>query len=340
MNTTGTGQLRVGACLSLTGKHARFGKQARAGLEIWQESEQGVSLIIEDDQSDRRGFDAVFCRLAAKCDLLLGPYSTQLMRRAGETAAQLDRLVWNHGGSGDDVEAAHPGHVVSVLTPTSRYAESFLRRLVVNERPDRLWIIHGKGSFGRQVTDGADSFARKLGLNTARLGPGEDLPAEDVDSNWALLCAASFEEDVDTVTRARGLNAPPKTVCAVAAGVREFGEAVGEAEGIYGIGQWFPGAGGRAELGLDEGAFLDAYRKRMATLPDYPAAQAVATAAIATHCARLANSTSRDSLWNAASQLDTTTLFGRFNIDPSNGVQVGHEPSLVRWGSDGPEAVS
>lgn len=341
MNVLGTRQPRLGVCLSLSGRHARFGKQARTALEIWNESEseQTIDLIIEDDQSDLKGFEAVFRRLAAKCDILLGPYSTQLMRRAGETAAQLDRLVWNHGGSGDDVEAAHPGHVVSVLTPTSRYADLFLRHLASSQKPDRLWIVEGRGSFGRQVADGAEAMARELGLDPARLGPGENLPEEDIGSNWALLCAASFEEDVETVLRARDLPTPPRTVCAVAAGVREFGDAVDEPEGTFGVGQWFPGAGGHAELGLDESAFLTAYRERTGSLPDYPAAQAAATAAIATHCARLADSTSRESLWEAAAHLDTTTLFGRFKIDPTSGVQIGHGPSLVRWGPKGPEAI-
>ncbi|MFI0449016.1 ABC transporter substrate-binding protein [Actinomadura sp. 6N118] len=336
MNTPGAGRLRLGACLSLTGRHGRFGRQACTALEIWNDFEPGVDLLIEDDQSDPEGFDAIFRRVASKCDILLGPYSTQLMRRAGNAAAELDRLVWNHGGSGDDVEAAHPGHVVSVLTPTSRYAELFLRRLASGQEPGRLWIVHGKGSFGRQVADGAESLARRLGIEAS---PGEQLPGEDADSPWDLLCAGSFEEDVETVTRARLLPRPPRTVCAVAAGVREFGEAVEQPEEIFGIGQWFPGAGGRAELGLDESDFLAAYSDRTGTLPDYPAAQAAATAAIATYCARTAG-TARDALWEAASRLDTTTLFGRFKIDPSTGVQVGHEPCLVRWGSQGPVADS
>ncbi|GAA2442932.1 amino acid ABC transporter substrate-binding protein [Actinomadura vinacea] len=327
---TGTSRLRLGVCLSLTGRHARFGRQARAGLEVWNGFEPAVDLFIEDDQSDPRGFGAVFRRLASKCDILLGPYSTQLMRRAGDAAAELDRLVWNHGGAGDDVQAAHPGHVVSVLTPTSRYAERFLLHLARSRTSDRLWIVRGKGSFGRQVADGAGSMAREFGIDTGYPGRGEGIP---VGTGWSLLCAGSFEEDVSAVEWARGLPTPPRTICAVAAGVLDFGEAVSRPEGVYGIGQWFPGARGRAELGLDESVFLAGYRERAGALPDYPAAQAAATAAVATHCARLAGSTSRDSLWEAASELDTTTFFGRFKIDPYSGVQVGHEPGLVRWGS-------
>ena len=46
--------------------------------------------------------------VAARSDLLLGPYSTVLMRAADDMAAEAGGLVWNHGGSGDDVERLTP----------------------------------------------------------------------------------------------------------------------------------------------------------------------------------------------------------------------------------------
>ena len=155
------GRLRIGACLSLSGKFAQFGRQAAQGLETWRSLEGAAEILIEDDCSDPRTLETVLPSVAARCDILLGPYSTQLMRAAGRMAAESGWLVWNHGGSGDDVEGAHPGHVVSVLTPTSRYAEPFLLQLASEsgERRD-LCIVHGPGSFGRQVADGAETIAR------------------------------------------------------------------------------------------------------------------------------------------------------------------------------------
>ncbi|WP_436761782.1 ABC transporter substrate-binding protein [Streptosporangium sp. V21-05] len=326
--------LTIGACLSLSGKHARFGTQARLGLETWHASNSALDLVIQDDQSDPAVLRASLRELSDRCDLLLGPYSTQLMRKAGDVAAELGRLIWNHGGSGDDVEAAHPGHVVSVLTPTSRYTEPFLRHLAGTEAlPVR--IVCGKGSFGRQVADGAEVIARSLGIDTVRLGPGDDLP-QTAGGAWALLCAGAFEEDIETIKRARSLPTPPQTVCAVAAGVREFGQALNDPHGIYGVGQWFPGNADPAEVGIGEPDFLTAYQDRAGTLPDYPAVQAVAAAIIATHCATTTGDTGRDALWSAAASLNTTTLFGAFKIDPHTGTQLGHQPALIRWGSDGP----
>ena len=129
-----TDRLRVGACLSLSGKFAQFGRQAAEGLETWRYLDGAAELVIEDDQSDRQTLETVLPGVAVRCDILLGPYSTQLMRAAGRMAAESGWLMWNQGGSGDDVEGAHPGHVVSVLTPTSRYAEPFLQRLASGDR--------------------------------------------------------------------------------------------------------------------------------------------------------------------------------------------------------------
>jgi hypothetical protein len=125
----------------------------------------------------------------------------------------------------------------------------------------------------------------------------------------------------------------------VAAGIREFGHAVDDAEGIFGVGQWFPHSGRTAELGPTEAEFLAAYADRAGTLPDYPAVQAVAAAVLAVHCVRLAGGTTRTLLWPAASALNTTTLFGDFTLDPDSGLQIGHKATLLRWTRQGPVAV-
>jgi Periplasmic binding protein len=334
------GRLRVGVPLSLSGRFARFGKQARLGLEIWQSFTGSAELVIEDDRSEPDGVETALRRLSQRCDILLGPYSTQLMRRTGDIVAAQDQVVWNHGGSGDDVEAAHPGHVVSVLTPASRYAEPFVRHLAARSAdPLHLWIVQGRGSFGRQVTAGAEAVAGSLGMPCTRLGGGEPLPSK-IDGPWGLFCAGTFEEDVEVVKMSRAMPSPPHMVCAVAAGVRDFGEEIDDPEGIYGVGQWAPGGCGRkVELGISEGEFLAAWNGRAGRPPDYPAVQAVAAATIATHCAELAGETGREALWQAAAALRTTTLFGAFEIDPETGLQLGHRAALSRWDINGPAAV-
>ena len=334
------GRLRIGACLSLSGKFAQFGRQAAQGLETWRVLDGTADILIEDDGSDRRTLEAVLPGVAARCDILLGPYSTQLMRAAGRMAAESGWLVWNHSGSGDDVESATPGHVVSVLTPTSRYAEPFLRRLASEpgERRD-LCIVNGPGSFGRQVADGAAVLARQLGIRAVRASADEQIPPPSISAAWDLFSAGVFEQDAELVGKALRSATPPREICAIAAGVREFGHVVDDPDGVFGIAQWFPGSQQETELGPAEDEFLSAYADRVGAVPDYPAAQAVAGAVIATHCARLAGDTSRNALWAVAADLETSTLFGGFRIAPRSGAQVKHRTVLLRWTGGQPEPV-
>jgi hypothetical protein len=215
-----TDRLRVGACLSLSGKFARFGRQAAAGLEEWRSLTGAADLIIEDGGSDRERLATVAPDVASRCDLLLGPYSTVLVRAAGKMAAGCDWLIWSQGGSGDDVETAHPGHVVSVPTPTSRYAEPFLQLIVDEQR--HLVVVRGTGSFGRQVADGAMAMAALLDIRATCVTPDDTLAYEE---EWDLFSAGVFENDASLVIRVRGLTRPPRRICTVAAGVGEFGQA-------------------------------------------------------------------------------------------------------------------
>ena len=320
----------MGACLSLTGPYARFGVQAAAALQAWRDLDGDAEVLIEDDGSDRARLMPALHALAGRCDLLLGPYSTRLMRTAATVATLADTLLWNHGGAGDGVQTAAPGHVVSVLTPATRYARPFVDLLAAGHPPAPLCLVAGRGGFGQLVCAGAEWAARAAGLSTCR-----GLPDPEADAPWDLLCAGEYEEDVALVAAVRASHHPPRLVCAVAAGVREFGDATADPEGILGLAQWFPGTGGAPETGPPEPAFLASYQERTGRLPDYPAVQAAAAASVAVHCARVAGGVDRGSLWAAAAALDLTTMFGDFRIDPVTGVQIGHETVLLRWTAEG-----
>src|SRR5260221_13821117 len=97
-----TARLRIGACLSLSGRFAQFGQQAARGLEAWRSLDGAADGLGEDARSDRRELEELLPDGAAHCDLLLVPYSTQLMRTAGKMAAQSGWLAWTHAGSGDE----------------------------------------------------------------------------------------------------------------------------------------------------------------------------------------------------------------------------------------------
>ena len=155
-------RIRVGVCLSLSGRYARFGCQAARALEVWRTLDGHADLVIEDDQSDPQALRRILLYVADGSDVLLGPYSTQLVRAAAAIASAEGWLLWNHGGSGDDVENSHVGHLISLLTPASRYPDPFIQR-VLNGKELELWIVSGKGSFRP-----ASSRRRRSGRATRR----------------------------------------------------------------------------------------------------------------------------------------------------------------------------
>lgn len=317
-----TAVLHAGACLSLSGRFAQFGRQAADGLQLWAE-QHGAELTIADDESDPEALVLRLWALAPDANLLFGPYSTVLMRAAIPVAEQEGRLLFNHGGSGGRLDV--PGRVVNILTPARRYADPFVG-LLAEAGHARLFTTTGRGAFGRDVIEGAAEAARAAGVAVA--GLDFDNPPVGI---WDLLSAGVYEDDVAAVRHARALANPPRRLCSVAAGVASFAEDAGNSEGVYGIGQWAPGASGPVDVGMAEAEFLAAWRDRFDAIPDYPGVQAYAAGVIAEAAIRATGSTEPGDLWRMLTALDCTTVFGRFRIDPASGVQVGHESVLTRW---------
>lgn len=307
--------IRAGACLSLSGRFAPFGNQAANGLRLWAD-ESGAELTVLDDQSEPAVLAERLTALALEVDVLFGPYSTMLMRAAIPVARQAGRLLFNHGGSGGDL--SHPGEVVNVLTPARRYAEPFITHLDrIGGGP--LFTTTGRGAFGRDVTGGAAEAARAAGIHADALDP-ERPPA----GQWDLISAGVYEDDVAAVRQARVMANPPRRICSVAAGVASFAGDVGDAEGVFGIGQWVPDAVRAVDAGMDGAAFLSVWSDRYGGAPDYPAVQAYAAGVIA-------DVAGPGAPWDTVAGIDVTTVFGRFRLDAATGEQIGHASVLIRW---------
>lgn len=307
--------IRAGACLSLTGRFAQFGIQSANGLRLWADT-AGVELTVLDDESEPAVLTERLTALAPEVDVLFGPYSTVLTRAAIPVAVAAGRLLFNHGGSGGDLY--RPGEVVNVLTPARRYAEPFIAHLAeLGDGP--LFTTTGRGAFGRDVVGGAAEAARAAGIRTEVLN-GKRPPVGE----WGLISAGVYEDDVAAVREARAMANPPRLVCSVAAGVASFAGDLDEPEGVYGIGQWVPGAVRAVDAGMDEATFLGAWSKRYGGAPDYPAVQAYAAGVIA-------DAVAPGATWDTIAGLDVTTVFGRFRLDASTGEQIGHASVLTRW---------
>jgi len=107
--------LRAAVTLGLTGRYAVQARDARVGLEPWAQDDH-VGLHVDDDAGSPAVALAAYRKfLAGDFDILLGPYSSGLVRRVVATVCGAHRLLWNHGGAADDL--ARPGSSASWRQP-------------------------------------------------------------------------------------------------------------------------------------------------------------------------------------------------------------------------------
>jgi ABC-type branched-subunit amino acid transport system substrate-binding protein len=279
-----------------------------------------VQLTLIDDESAAEAAIEAYASWIGKIDLLIGPYSSGLVRAIAPHLREAGGLLWNHGGSADDL--AQPG-IVSLAAPASSYFHSVVDE-AIRRRIPRILVVQGAGRFARAVSDGAVAYAAEHGLS-AYTSSADDI-ADDGLGGLAVLVAGHFEHDLGVIQRLHRL-APtqrPRLLAAVAAGIHAFGQEAGPAaEGVLGPVQWWPTAQ-NPEIGPSGTAFAEWYRRWNGGDPSYVAAQAAAAGYLAQTAYGLGLTPDDVQQWR------TSTLLGDFALD-SDWRQTGHRVTAIEW---------
>ncbi len=323
-------EITVGLSISLSGRFARQGEQALDGIRLW--ARPPVRLICYDDQSQATIAQQNAVRLleADRVDVLFGPYGSHLTIAVAPVAEENGKLLWNYGGTSDEIFNRGHRWLVSNASPASDYLRGLPGRLAErSSRPGRISIVYDtRGTFASQVARGVVEAARTAGFPAVAL-----VPMRDTDEvvhelrligSEVLVLAGSFEDEVG-IMRARHLWPDSvRVVAAVAAGVQAFYQEIGDAaEGVIGPSQREPNA--------DSDWFVRDFRERFGQVPEYTAAGAFAMGLVLTECIRRAGSLEDEQLRAVAAGLDFSTFYGRFRIDPVTGRQIGHRILLTQW---------
>ena len=303
--------------LSLTGQYERQGTEAAEGVRLWA-NEAGIRLTLIDDHSSKaRAVDA-YAGWTDGVDLLLGPYASGLVRAVAPLVRDARRILWNHGGSADDL--AQPG-IASLPAPASTYFEGIVDE-AIERKVRRLIMVQGPGPFARTVANGAKTRGSERGIDSQTIDAAT-VENEDLD-DAALLVAGPFEHDVAVVRSLRDRGQSPALIGAVGAGIPAFGQELGEAaEGVLSPVQWWPDSQ-TPKIGPSGSDFVTHYQHRTGRHPSYPAAQAAAAGYLAHAAHRLDLGVDDLPRWT------TSTFFGDFTLDP-DWHQVGHHVTTVRW---------
>ena len=313
----------------LSGPLARFGKAGASALALWAQR-CGVSLEVIDAYPSAAS--AIRAAEASRPDVLFGPYGSGPALAA---AAAGKGVIWNHGGATARLaRPAYPG-VVNMESPAFRYLAALLETLAADGLGEgsEVVIIHVDTGFGREVAEGAAVAARRLGLMSRsvsfRPARARDVLAQ-VPAGDVLLSAGSFDDDVTIAQWASERRW--RAVGLVAAGVDELRHAIGDrVDGLCGPCQWFDDGTDDPADGPNSEWFSHCYRDANGIEPPYPAAAAFAAGVVWQRCVKEAGTVESLAVQAASQRLDTTTLFGRFRVDPVTGVQTGHQIRVVKW---------
>ena len=350
-------ELAVGLSISLTGKFRPQGQQALQGIRLWQSyinaqggiavrngENRSVRLIWYDDHSQIRfARKNVFQLLREdKVDILLGPYSSSLTMAVAEIAEEHRKILWNYGGSSDEIFSHGRRYLVGIASRASDYLRA-LPHWLAEEHPAlrRICVLYSAGgTFGWQVVRGILESVLVVAGQSVELVPINSSLENydtilrtllDIDPEVVVL-AVTFPDELGIMRTRHRWPATVHAVAAVAAGVRAFSAELAQiADGVLGPSQWEPGMTFPNIAGPTSAWFLGSFQRRFGQTPDYVAAGSFATGLVLTECIRRATTLDDEVLRNTACDLDCNTFYGRFRIDSRTGIQTGHRVLLIRW---------
>ena len=349
--------LRIGLSAQLSGRHSVQGKETLKGIKLLVDgllSRGGIrtrdgkvfspELVFYDDASLPERTRENTLRLLEKdrVDVLLGPYSSSLALACARTAAEAGRVVWNHGGSSEDVAGAGGARVVSAITGSSSYFRGVVDMMGgFRDRPAEIAVLGLAGSgFSKSVCEGARRRAESLGMRTLTFlfeGGTKDfspaLSAARVRGADCLLCCGGMEDDI---ALARHVSEKERgsfrMVATLAAAINEFKARLGpRCEGFVSTSQWEPSLAAPADFGPHAREFSLEFEKAWGHVPDYTAAQSYNMGLIAAKLAERTSSRDDGVLFEEALRSRFRTFYGDFRLDPLTLEQTGHRMLVTQW---------
>jgi branched-chain amino acid transport system substrate-binding protein len=350
-------EVAVGLSISLSGKFRLQGEQALQGIRLWQSyinaqggiavrngEKRSVRLIWYDDRSQISFARKNVLHLLRedKIDTLLGPYSSSLTMAVVEIAEEYKKVLWNYGGSSDEIFRHDRRYPVGVASTASDYLRA-LAHWLAEEHPalHRICVVYSaRGTFGWQVARGILESVLVLAGQSVELVP-INFSLENYDTILPILfeidpevvvLAVTFPDELGIMRTRQHWPSTVRIVAAVAAGLPDFSAELAQiADGVLGPSQWEPGVTFPNVTGPASDWFPDSFQRQFGHAPDYIAAGSFATGLVLTECIRRAATLDDEALRNTASDLDCNTFYGRFRIDSRTGIQTGHGVLLIRW---------
>jgi branched-chain amino acid transport system substrate-binding protein len=174
----GAAPIKIGFSMAQTGSLAGAGQQALLGMQIWEEDTNAkggllgrpVKLIYYDDQTNPSMIPGIYTKLmdVDKCDLVVGPYGTNLVAPTIPTVMQKGKVLiglFALDANGTFHYRKYFSMLPSGPTPKQSFTEGFFQvALAQHPKPKTVAIAAEDAEFSRNSADGARDNAKKYGL--------------------------------------------------------------------------------------------------------------------------------------------------------------------------------
>src|SRR3989304_2026051 len=352
-------EIKFGVSISLSGRYSIQGRESFEGLNLWVKNanqsdgilikKKGkklpVKLIYYDDGSSSETCKILVERLIVKdkVDVLIGPYSSGLTLSAAPIADKYKKILWNHGGSSDEIFEKGFRYIVSTISPANKYLNGIIDMVrKIDQGAKKITIFQAEDSgFSTNVAGGAKRYGREKGFQVTNLkyqSGTKDFPSivKQVKENNPdiMLGAGRAEDDLILARQILEHRVIAKAIGLVVAGIKHFKEQLGkDAGGFLGPSQWERGIKIKPDFGPTPEEFFKRFKEAYGKEPDYTAAQGYNIGLVIQRCIEEVGTLDDPSIRERVKELEFKTFYGDFKIDPVTGNQIGHKMLIVQWQS-------
>lgn len=339
-------EILVGATVSRHGTFIAPSRMLQLSYRLWEKQVnkaggllgRPVRLILYDDESNKELVRTYYEKLIVedKVDLVLAPYSSTLTYEASAVTERHGYVMLASAAAGGMIWDRGYHYIFGVFSLAERHFIGFLD-LAAGNGLRSMAVISEDRLFTKNAAQGAVTWAWRFGLDvklaqTYGDGPHE-FPGlikrlENTNPDVLVLCSYPpdgylfLEQLRESSYRPKGL------AMTVTPGLPDFGEKAGDmAEGIFCPSQWepdehipFPGTA----------QFIEAFTSFAGTKPSFHAGAAFATCQLLKASIEALGKIDHASMRDYIASLDTTTVIGRFKVDPQ-GRQIGHNTIIIQW---------
>ncbi len=358
----GKKEVKIGGTKPLTGQETLNGISEKQGNELWAKmvNEAGgikagdgntyeVELVLYNDESKPENVPRLYEKLIVedKADFLFGPVWGPLGVATVPMVEKYKKLEIFGTCSFNPKDYKDWKYVIHTITNGPGYMPTILDMIwddILPKDPDakNIAITHGDDVFRMTAGTYGKAYAEKKGFNivfydsySAQATDLTPLLTKAKATNpTILLNGGSYGDAVLMVKQMKELDFNIKLIWSGTGTVfTKYHEALGKlAEGNVSCTQWEKGMVFRQEFGPSHDEFIAAYQNQYNDLPEYTAATGFQQGLVLQRAMELSkNPLDSDSVRKAAGELEMTTFYGKFKVDPVTGWQTGHKMGVIQW---------